>query len=131
MRRAASNPLSVVRIARETLWEGGPGVCHFSITNACNARCAFCSFAHDRLPADSRRWVSLADAQQACDILRRNGIRILHFNGGEPTVHPDLTDMVAHAARIGMTPGLDTNGALLTQRRIDPLAHARLPKLCL
>src|SRR5215471_15913617 len=131
MRRAASNPLSVVRIAREALWEGGPGVCHFSITNACNARCGFCSFAYDRLPAESRRWVTLADAREACDILRRNGIRILHFNGGEPTVHPDLTAMVAHAAQIGMMPVLDTNGALLTQKRIDALVDAGLAKVCI
>jgi MoaA/NifB/PqqE/SkfB family radical SAM enzyme len=123
--------LSVVRMARESLWEGGPGVCHFSITNACNARCGFCSFAHDRLPAESRRWVTLADTRDACDILKRNGIRLLHFNGGEPTVHPDLTAMVSHAARIGMTPALDTNGALLTQRRIDTLADAGLAKVCI
>src|SRR5215467_16281 len=115
---AASKRPSVWKIAREALWEGGPGVCHFSITNACNARCAFCSFAYDHLPVESRRWVTLADAQEACDILRRHGIRILHFNGGEPTLHRDLTAMVAHAARIGMMPGLDTNGALLTQRRM-------------
>src|SRR5689334_21818239 len=123
--------LSVVRMARETLREGGPSVCHFSITNACNARCAFCSFAHDRLPAESRRWVTLADAKDACDILRRNGFRIVHFNGGEPLVHRDLTAMVAHATRIGMMTVLDTNGALLTQARIDALADAGLAKVCI
>src|SRR5215470_8016774 len=128
---AASKRPSVWRIAREALWDGGPGVCHFSITNACNARCAFCSFAYDQLPAESQRWVTLADAQEACDILRRHGIRILHFNGGEPLVHRDLTAMVAHAARIGMMPGLDTIGALLTPRRIDALAEAGLVKVCI
>ena len=131
MAKAASTRRSVWKIAREALWEGGPGVCHFSITNACNARCAFCSFAYDRLPAAARQWVTLADAREACDILRRNGIRIVHFNGGEPTVHRDLTAMVAHAAQIGMMPGLDTNGALLTPRRIDALADAGLAKVCI
>src|SRR5215813_4123790 len=75
MATAASTRRSVWKIAREALWEGGPGVCHFSITNACNARCAFCSFAYDRLPAAARQWVTLADARETCDILRRNGIR--------------------------------------------------------
>src|SRR5262249_29687532 len=131
MATAASTRRSVWKIAREALWEGGPGVCHFSITNACNARCAFCSFAYDRLPAAARRWVTLADAKEACDILRRNGIRIVHFNGGEPTVHRDLTAMVAHAAQIGLMPVLDTNGALLTPRRIDALADAGLAKVCI
>jgi len=131
MRQVAAKRASIWRIAREALSDGGPGVCHFSITNACNARCAFCSFAHDRLPAESRRWVTLADAKDACDILRRNGIRIVHFNGGEPLVHRDLTAMVAHATRIGMMPVLDTNGALLTQARIDALADAGLAKVCI
>jgi MoaA/NifB/PqqE/SkfB family radical SAM enzyme len=131
MDRPAPTSPSIWSIAREALWEGGPGVCHFSITNACNARCAFCSFAYDRLPAESQRSVTLADASEACDILRRNGIRILHFNGGEPTVHPDLTAMVAHAARIGMMPALDTNGGRLTPRRIDALADAGLAKVCI
>src|SRR5215510_16189314 len=131
MAKIASTRRSIWKIAREALWEGGPGVCHFSITNACNARCAFCSFAYDRLPAESRHWVTLADAKEALDILRRNGIRIVHFNGGEPTVHRDLTAMVAHAAQIGIMPGLDTNGALLTQRRIDALADAGLAKVCI
>jgi len=131
MGKAVAAGPSIWSIAREALGEGGPGVCHFSITNACNARCAFCSFAHDRLPAESRRWVTLAEATEACDILRRQGIRIVHFNGGEPTVHRDLTAMVAHAARIGMMPALDTNGALLTSRRIDELADAGLAKVCI
>src|SRR5262249_49094205 len=131
MRPAVTKRPSIWNIAREALWDGGPGVCHFSITNACNARCAFCSFARDRLPAESRQWVALADAKEACDILRRNGIRIVHFNGGEPLVHRGLTAMVAHAARIGMMPALDTNGALLTQRRIDALADAGLAKVCI
>jgi MoaA/NifB/PqqE/SkfB family radical SAM enzyme len=75
--------------------------------------------------------VTLAEANEACDILRRNGIRILHFNGGEATVHPDLVAMVAHAVQVGMMTVLDTNGALLTQRRIDALADAGLGKVCI
>src|SRR5262252_4880968 len=93
---------SIWKIAREALWEGGAGVCHFSIRNACNARCDFYSFAYDVLPAESRHSVTLAEANEACDILRRNGIRILHFNGGEATVHPDLTAMVGHAAQAAL-----------------------------
>jgi len=129
--KGVSKAPSIWRIALEALRDGGPGVCHFSITNVCNARCAFCSFAWDRLPAETRHSVTLADAKESCDILRRNGIRILHFNGGEPLVHPDLTEMIAHAAQIGMMPGLDTNGALLTPRRIDALADAGLAKVCI
>ena len=113
-------------MALGTVWEGGPGTCHFAITSACNARCAFCSFARDRLAPDARRSVTLPDAKLACDILKRNGIRFLHFTGGEPLVHRDFTAMVAYAAQAGIIPTLVTNGALLTTRRVDTLAQAGL-----
>ena len=104
----------------------GPGTCHFAITSACNARCGFCSFARDALPVSSRHSATLAEATLACDILKRNGIGFVHFTGGEPLVHPDFTAMVAHAAQIGMITTLVTNGALLTQKRVDTLVEAGL-----
>src|SRR6516162_508297 len=73
---------SIWKMALDAVWDGGPGTCHFAITSACNARCGFCSFARDRLAAEARRSVTLAEAKLACDILKRNGIRFLHFTGG-------------------------------------------------
>jgi MoaA/NifB/PqqE/SkfB family radical SAM enzyme len=113
-------------MALDAVWDGGPGTCHFAITSACNARCAFCSFARDQIPAALRHSVTLAEAKLAADILKRNGIRFLHFTGGEPLVHRDFTAMVAHAAQIGMIPTLVTNSALLTPKRVDALADAGL-----
>jgi MoaA/NifB/PqqE/SkfB family radical SAM enzyme len=117
---------AIWKMALHAVWDGGPGLCHFAITSACNARCGFCSFARDQLPATSRHSVSLDEANLAADILKRNGVRFLHFTGGEPLVHRDFTAMVAHAAQIGMIPTLVTNGALLTPKRVDTLADAGL-----
>jgi hypothetical protein len=114
-------------MALDAVWDGGPGTSHFAITSACNARCGFCSFARDQLPSASRHSVTLSDAKLASDILKRNGIRFLHFTGGEPLVHPDFTAMVALAAQIGMITTLVTNGALLTQKRVD--AGGRRPRV--
>lgn len=123
---AAAKRPSIWKVALDAVWDGGPGTCHFAITSACNARCGFCSFARDQLPAASRHSVTLAEAKLASDILKRNGIRFLHFTGGEPLVHRDFTAMVAHAAQIGMIPTLVTNGALLTPKRVDALVEAGL-----
>jgi MoaA/NifB/PqqE/SkfB family radical SAM enzyme len=116
----------VWKMALGAVWDGGPGTCHFAITSGCNARCGFCSFARDRLAVEARRSITLAEAKLACDILKRNGIRFLHFTGGEPLVHRDFTAMVAYATQTGMISTLVTNGALLTARRIDALAQAGL-----
>jgi len=117
---------SIWKMALQAVWDGGPCLCHFAITSACNARCDFCSFARDKLPPASRHSVTLGEAQFAADILRRNGVRVLHFTGGEPLVHRDFPAMVAHAAQTGMVPTLVTNGALLTPKRVDLLADAGL-----
>jgi MoaA/NifB/PqqE/SkfB family radical SAM enzyme len=122
---------AIWKMALGALADGGPGVCHFAITSACNARCGFCSFARDRLPKAQQHSVSLEEAKSACDILQRNGVRFLHFTGGEPLVHRDLTAMIAHATGIGMTATVVTNGALLTERRIDALAEAGIAKVCI
>ena len=123
--RAVKRP-SIWKMAVDAIWDGGPGICHFAITSACNARCGFCSFARDQLPVELRHSVSLVEANLACDILRRNGVRFLHLTGGEPLVHRDLAAMVVHATEIGMIATLVTNGALLTPKRVDALAEAGL-----
>jgi len=71
----------------------------------------FLQLARDRLPATSRHSVTLDEAKLAADILVHNGVRFLHFTGGEPLVHREFTAMVAHAAQVGMVPTLVTNDA--------------------
>src|SRR6516162_6245896 len=129
MEDIASERPSIWKMALRAVWDGGPGICHFAITSACNARCGFCSFARDRLPAEKRHSVTLAEAKSACHILKRNGVKFVHFTGGEPLVHRDVTEMVAHATQIGMISTLVTNGSLLTPKRIDALVQAGLRKV--
>ena len=125
---------SEARKKRRPLWkmalkaaiDGGPGTCHFAITSICNARCDFCNFAVDRLPASAQHSVALGGANQAADILYRNGVQFLIYTGGEPLAHRDFVEMVRHAAGIGMATTLVTNGSLLTPKRIEALAGAGL-----
>jgi len=109
--------------------DGGPSVCNFSITSLCNARCGFCNFAVDRMPVALRHSVTLEQAQQAAEILYRNGVYFLVYIGGEPMAHPQLNEMIAHAYSIGIAPILVTNGSLLTPKRIDALADAGLSSI--
>jgi MoaA/NifB/PqqE/SkfB family radical SAM enzyme len=109
------------RFLKETLGDGGPGFCQFAITNACNARCAFCNFALGRLaPADLRQ-VTLDEARDAIDVLARNRIGYLVFVGGEPLVHPDLREMIRYTHARGVSPMVCTNGSRLTPEWVDGL----------
>jgi MoaA/NifB/PqqE/SkfB family radical SAM enzyme len=104
---------------------GGPGFCQFALNNACNANCGFCNFARDQLPRSNWDFVDRNGAFDAIDILYREGIRYLVLTGGEPTLHPDLVDIVAHASN-GMRVMLVTNAGLLKPNKIHELIDAGL-----
>lgn len=117
---------SLWQLALQGVVDGGPSMCIFAITSVCNARCGFCNFAVDRMPQELRHSVTLEQAQQAAEILYRNGVYFIVYVGGEPMLHPQLNAMIAHASSIGLAPTLVTNGSLLTPERIDALADAGL-----
>jgi MoaA/NifB/PqqE/SkfB family radical SAM enzyme len=107
---------------------GGPSICNISITNVCNARCDFCGYAYDKQLVSDRAYVDFDRLCAALDILYDRGVRYLTFSGGEPLLHPRVTDMVSRAVAKGMRPSVVTNGWLLP-RRIDALASAGLKTL--
>jgi MoaA/NifB/PqqE/SkfB family radical SAM enzyme len=67
-----------------------------NLTYQCNNRCSFCAVG-DRAPHH-------ADARAIRSALRRyrdDAFELLDFDGGEPTLHPDLLTLVANAKRLG------------------------------
>lgn len=93
------------------------------VTMKCNIHCDFCSvrageYHHHDLPLD--RILALIDEAAAL------GLEELHFLGGEPTLRRDLEQMVEHAARLGVSTRIITNGMLLPRERIQGLIDAGL-----
>jgi hypothetical protein len=69
-------------------------------------------------------WIEVLD--QAWSI----GIPHVIFVGGEPTVRPDLLDLIRHAEQVGQVSGVVTSGeSLLAARRLEGLAAAGLDHL--
>ena len=131
-RRAPDLPLpkaarvvpDIIDTLKLVMSSGGPGFCQFALSNACNANCGFCNFARDRLRKEDWQFVDREGALEGLYVLFREGIRYLVLTGGEPTLHPYLTDIVAHAARIGMKVMVVTNAGLLKPQKIRELAEA-------
>lgn len=109
--------------------QGGPGFCHFAITNLCDAHCEFCNFAVGKLKAGDIRSVSLAEGLSTIDILYRAGIRYIIFVGGEPLLHKNILEFIHHAHSRGMTPMICTNGGRLTPEMVRLLKDAGLKDL--
>jgi MoaA/NifB/PqqE/SkfB family radical SAM enzyme len=66
------------------------------VTYACNNRCSFCC-------VDTRAEAHGSGTRQReeLDHHRRLGVTVVEFDGGEPTLHPELIPLVAHARAIG------------------------------
>ncbi len=105
-----------------------PAVCDVSVTNACNARCSFCSFGRDKAPVRAPAWIDPKKFADALPIMYRRGIRHLTFQGGEPLLHPAIEALISEARSAGFRVGLITNGWFLPQH-IEPMADAGLGTL--
>lgn len=81
-----------------------------NLTYRCNNHCAFCAVG-DRPARDARA----ADVLAALRRHRERGFDLLDLDGGEPTLHPDLTAVVAEARALGYARiAVTTNGRTLS-----------------
>ncbi|MBN1772447.1 MAG: radical SAM protein [Deltaproteobacteria bacterium] len=81
-----------------------------NLTYRCNNRCVFCAVG-DRPARDART----ADVLAALRRHRERGFDLLDIDGGEPTLHPDLTTLVAAARDLGYARiAVTTNGRTLS-----------------
>jgi cyclic pyranopterin phosphate synthase len=101
-----------------------------SLTDRCNLRCVYCMPAEgidfrpqDELLADDELLLLVRVAAEL-------GVRKIRLTGGEPTVRPNLVDLVR---AIHTTPGIEdialTTNGLLLDRLATPLAAAGLDRV--
>lgn len=97
-----------------------------AVTSACNLRCTYCLRDESEAPQKTRQLV-VGDASRLIRVLAEMGVRKIRFTGGEPLLHPRITEQVGLAKT---TPGIETvkittNGVLL-DRHLDALLDAGL-----
>ncbi|HJA24459.1 MAG TPA: radical SAM protein [Candidatus Fournierella merdigallinarum] len=88
----------------------------------CNQKCLHCYAAGQRDAGAGE--LSTADWKRALEKLQKAGVPQVTFTGGEPTLRPDLVELV-DAARWFVT-RLNTNGRLLTPELCKALYEASL-----
>jgi len=77
---------------------------------ACNADCIFCYYK-DKLKSPN---IPFHIIKKDLDFAFRYGIREVDFSGGEPTIHPQLADLIQYAKRKGFEKtSIITNGIVL------------------
>jgi MoaA/NifB/PqqE/SkfB family radical SAM enzyme len=101
-----------------------PIMAHIIPTRRCNLSCEYCN-EYD----DFSKPVPLPTMQSRIDHLARLSTSVVTLSGGEPLLHPELDDIIAHIRRYPMIAGIITNGYLLTADRIHRLNRAGLDHL--
>lgn len=99
--------------------EGVPAAVCLRVTRACNARCGFCL-----APPDGQR-VSRADIQRRIEWLAAAGVGKIHLCGGEPTIRPDLPDIVGDVRARGLACAVTTNGIRLSADLVERISETR------
>jgi GTP 3',8-cyclase len=101
-----------------------------SITDRCNFRCVYC------MPEEGMQWLkretilSVDEIERLARVAVDLGIREIRLTGGEPTLRPELPELVRRLARLDRLTSLSltTNGFLL-DRLAGPLAEAGLTRI--
>jgi len=108
-----------------------PVLNYLSITNACNFHCRVCGT--DAGGADKCTYLSLEEICQRALRARAAGAKILHLFGGEPSMHPDILEVIRRMVDMGLSVGLVSNGYTLSQGPgfAKELKAAGLERVCL
>jgi MoaA/NifB/PqqE/SkfB family radical SAM enzyme len=84
-----------------------PVLCNYYVTYRCNARCSFCDIWEKPSP-----YIQLADVEQNLRDLKKLGVQVLDFTGGEPLLHQQIDLFLGLAHQMGFITTLTTNGLL-------------------
>jgi MoaA/NifB/PqqE/SkfB family radical SAM enzyme len=104
------------------------------LTNACNFKCTWCP---DAIMGRRRGFMKKEQAFRVFDEVagKRAWLGPVHpvklHQMGEPMLHPDLAEIVAHAESRGIGIELNTNCGFITEERVDALYAAGLTTLIL
>jgi GTP 3',8-cyclase len=100
-----------------------------SVTDRCNFRCVYC------MPEEGMTWLkresilSFDEIERIARVAVSLGVDELRLTGGEPTLRPDLPELVARVSRLPLRSlSLTTNGFLL-RSMARPLAEAGLKRI--
>ncbi len=101
-----------------------------SLTDHCNLRCVYCMPLQGAAYAPLEGLLTASEIERVARAAAAVGFRKVRLTGGEPTLRPDLVDIVERVARV---PGIrdvamTTNGILLP-RLAKPLAAAGLRRV--
>jgi MoaA/NifB/PqqE/SkfB family radical SAM enzyme len=90
---------------------GHPVLCNYYLTYRCNASCSFCDIWEKPSP-----YASLENIHQNLLDLKKMGVKVIDFTGGEPLLHQDIPAILQMARDMGFITTLTTNCLLYPKK---------------
>lgn len=84
-----------------------PVLCNYYVTYRCNAKCGFCDIWERPSP-----YIDLDTARDNFKDLKRLGVKVIDFTGGEPLLHREIDLLLSLAKEMGFITTLTTNTLL-------------------
>jgi MoaA/NifB/PqqE/SkfB family radical SAM enzyme len=106
----------VISACQGSLRRHGIRKAHWECWSACNLPCAFCYRTTGR-PLDT------ADAVSVVRALAAGEARAIVFAGGDPSLRPDLAEVVAEVLALGLAVQVQTNAQHVTRAFLDVLGR--------
>lgn len=88
-----------------------PILCNYYLNYKCNAKCSFCDIWE--IPSE---YASLESIKKNFNDLKKLGVKVIDFTGGEPLLHPDLPEILAEAKALKFITTVTTNGLLYPKK---------------
>jgi len=121
MKKLSTSLLEAKLITRGLLSTRHPVLAHVIPMRRCNLACGYCN-EYDKTSDP----VPFEVMKKRLDRLASFGTSIVTFSGGEPMLHPQLPELIAHVRSHGMIAGLISNGYYMTKENIERLNKAGL-----
>jgi MoaA/NifB/PqqE/SkfB family radical SAM enzyme len=84
-----------------------PVLCNYYVTYRCNATCSFCDIWEKPSP-----YVTLENAEENFKAIKKLGVKVVDFTGGEPLLHQQLDTLLSLAKKYGFITTVTTNTLL-------------------
>lgn len=100
-----------------------PTVAAIELTYRCNHRCIFCSCPWESDALAKGQELTADEWARAFHGIWRRGTDVVSFSGGEPTLRPDLLQIIDAARSVGLRICLISNGRALDEKLLRSLAE--------
>lgn len=97
----------------------------WNITWSCNFHCKLC-YSGARVDAGAE--LTTEEARRVIAEAHAVGVEDIIISGGEPFLRPDLVDLLAYMAELGITARIASNGTLITPQLLRRLRERTLTK---